>query len=76
MHLTSLAAPLLDRLAELGTNEDAVALAGIDPVAVKTALAVLDRVIANLESAPALIEVEPAACNAEPVQPGWGRPGA
>jgi len=61
MHLTPLGRPLLDRLAELAANEDVVALAGIDPAAIATALAVLDRVIANIESAPALAERETIA---------------
>lgn len=51
MHLTPLATPMLDKLAELAADEEAVAIAGIDPAAIATALAVLDRVIANIETA-------------------------
>jgi DNA-binding MarR family transcriptional regulator len=64
MHLTPLAVSLIDRLGELSANEDAVALAGIDPAEIEAALSVLDRVIANLESAPALVELEPVSTNA------------
>ncbi|MDO7842283.1 MarR family winged helix-turn-helix transcriptional regulator [Sphingomonas immobilis] len=64
LYLTSLALPLLDRLAQLGANEETIALAGVDPAALEIALGVLDRVIANIESAPRLVEVDPIACEA------------
>ncbi|QKS00330.1 winged helix-turn-helix transcriptional regulator [Sphingomonas sp. CL5.1] len=59
LYLTPLAGPVLEKLAELGADEDRIALDGVDPAALETALAVLDRVIANIESAPALAEVDP-----------------
>ncbi|MDR3389668.1 MAG: MarR family transcriptional regulator [Rudaea sp.] len=64
MHLTALATPLLDRLAQLAHDEDAVALAGVDLAEIQTALAVLDRVIANIQSAPALVD-ETIPCGAD-----------
>jgi MarR family transcriptional regulator, transcriptional regulator for hemolysin len=51
LYLTSAARPLLDRLAALGQSEEAMALEGLDPRDIDVALAVLDRVIANLERA-------------------------
>lgn len=63
MHLTPLAGPLLARLSELGANEEAGALAGIDPAALETTIAVLERVIANLEAAPALAHAGAESCD-------------
>jgi MarR family transcriptional regulator, transcriptional regulator for hemolysin len=51
LYLTPAARPLLDRLAALGQSEEAMALEGLDARDIDVALAVLDRVIANLERA-------------------------
>jgi MarR family transcriptional regulator for hemolysin len=51
VHLTPLAGPLLEKLAALGADEEAVALAGISDEDRAVALAVLDRVSENLEEA-------------------------
>lgn len=67
LYLTPLAGPVLEKLGALGADEDRIALDGVEPAALEVALAVLDRVIANIESAPALLEVgpvdEPVACD-------------
>ncbi|WEK42406.1 MAG: MarR family winged helix-turn-helix transcriptional regulator [Candidatus Sphingomonas colombiensis] len=68
LYLTPLAGPVLAKLAELGADEDMLALDGVDPAALEVALAVLDRVIANIESAPTVVEIDPVgervACDA------------
>ena len=51
LYLTPAARPLIDRLAALGQSEEAMALEGLDPRDIDVALAVLDRIIANLERA-------------------------
>jgi MarR family transcriptional regulator, transcriptional regulator for hemolysin len=51
LYLMPAARPLLDRLAALGESEEAMALEGLDPRDIDVTLAVLDRVIANLERA-------------------------
>ena len=47
-----------ERLAALGANEDAIALAGISEADRTVTLSVLNRVVENLEAAPKLTEAE------------------
>jgi MarR family transcriptional regulator for hemolysin len=58
MHLTPLADAMLERLAALGADEDAIALAGISDADRAVTLAVLNRVAENLEAAPKITEAE------------------
>lgn len=58
MYLTPLAATMLERLAMLGADEDAIALAGIGEADRAVALRVLNQVVANLEAAPKVAEAE------------------
>jgi MarR family transcriptional regulator for hemolysin len=59
IHLTSLAAPLLEKLAALGADEEAIALAGISEEDRAATLAVLNRVSENLEEASKCLEADP-----------------
>lgn len=61
MFLTGLAAPLLERLAALGSDENERALDGLSDEDKALALAVLDRVLANLEAAPLILETNAEA---------------
>lgn len=58
IHLTSLAAPLLDKLAALGADEEAIALAGISEEDRAATLAVLNRVSENLEEASKCLQAD------------------
>lgn len=67
MHLTLQAGTMLERLAALGADEEAVALNGIDDAEVLAAMRVLDRVIANLEAAPKVEAATADTCDPQPV---------
>ncbi|MDB5714605.1 MAG: MarR family transcriptional regulator [Sphingomonadales bacterium] len=58
MHLTSLAAPLMEKLAALSADEEAIALAGISDADRAATLDVLARVSMNLEEASKGLEGE------------------